>query len=265
MRPDLNGSTAITLLALGFAMSAVLNLYLLNERRRHRRFRVHPWNESQSPKQSRSKSPTKEKVKKERPPKTKKPTRAERKAAAAYRKQQLAEQAAAEKRAEEVKAKAARGAAWEGDHAGLSMMEQAAMFVSQGELEHTPVATLPKLVTPARPAPVVLPPVVATPFAGASLRTQAPAYEQFSKVFGKSRVGAKLTGQAYQVTTPASGPPAGINGLRTPQTKSSRLLAAARESTSGSVAPLPAPTTNRTALSGAAAMFAASQANGRGT
>lgn len=239
-------------------------MYLLWERRFRRPNRVHPIGDKDT------KSPAKVIKKKEKSPKVqkpKKPTRAERRKAEALRKQQALEQEAKEmalrELAEERKRKAAErgGAAWEGDNAGLSMMEQAAMFASRGDVTFDEPATPPKPETPPPPPPAPLPTVVAKPYAGACLRTQAPAYDQFSRIMSKKRPPPrppqKADGAAYKVgASPGSANTSAsicdiMSGVRSPAKKggggSALLLAAAKASAGGGASSADKPPTPPTA------------------
>ena len=162
------GQGAINGLGVVLAISLLLNLVQLFDRVYRRRSQVAPMPDKSS--------------------KPRKPTRRERRAAAKYAAKQAAEQRAIEQEAAAREARAdereAMGAAWAGDNARLSMMEQAAAFAAMGEVAEVPVIEKPK----PKVAPKILPPMVATPYTGATRTSNLQPYAQFTRAMSKRQV-----------------------------------------------------------------------------
>ena len=229
------GQDKITGLAIGLAVSGMLNLVLLVDRIIRRR-KIFPAYDVDG-------SPTK--------PKPKKVSRKAAKAAAKAAEEEAAAKEAAEKEAEEKAAQKeadlSRGAAWSGDVAGLSMMEQAAAFASKGNvLEMTPrkVETAPTQLPPVAPRGTT-----GAPYTGVTkVAPPPPAFAQFTRAVSKRQNVPALrlrepSSRPYRVgegaSDPASQPATCQYGMRSP-VKKNPLLAFSKGA-SGAAAPLPAP------------------------
>jgi len=229
---------------MALAVSGLLNLVLLVDRCIRRR-KIMPVSGEELPRKQRAAKP-------------KRLTRKQRKAAEKMLEQKAADEAIAAKeaalRVAHKEADLARGPAWSGDVAGLSMMEQAAMFASKGDV-------LEMTLKPPDASPVPLPPVAPkgttpTPYTGVTkVAPPPPAFAQFTRAVSKRQNAVPLrplrgSSKPYRVaydSADLASQPANCSyqsfGMRSPMRKNTPL-ALSKDVTASAAPPasaLPAP------------------------